>query len=148
MGQEAGTLGAFGAMAAQVSGASGAPPSVAVAAAYLREAVPELLADGRPWALHLARALEIYLVEGGNLNKLVGVSVPRGKRNETPHGLARIAALSGAVAAKLAELGGPEKGRVRQLTLLLHERDPSVQELLQLRAPKSASQLRRLVRKS
>lgn len=112
---QASPTGVFGQMAATLTGAdSPALPTRAEAKAACFGRAAELLrASGEPVVQPVAQAFVTWLQDGGDLAKLLGAKVGRGRRNDVPHNRRRRQAM----VAELRALVDDEHGHIADARL-------------------------------
>ncbi|MBS0448576.1 MAG: hypothetical protein JSR59_21855 [Proteobacteria bacterium] len=116
-------------------------------AAEVREVVTLLRGAASPAALRHAAALEAWLSEGGDLNRLLGLRPRRGGAFETLHRGSRLRQRNAAIRGVAAGLDGPVHQRAETLAAMLRRGDPAVLVIRQIaEPPSSAAQIARILR--
>ena len=114
---------AANAMAAMAAWATGAAlpvaTTLAASAAELRTAIECLRVHNT--ALHVADALEAYLLEGGDLVKRLGLRPGRGGSAQTPRRSGQLAIRDEGIRKLAASIGGDVKTQATILAMLLQE---------------------------
>lgn len=116
-------------------------------AARLRMAA-EHLRSGPPEVQPVAEAFERYLATGGELERLLGVAVARGRADEVPHRVVRRQARDDGLKALAATMPGNVVERAEAIARMLIEQHPEAVAIHHAHGPvpRSARQLVRILR--
>ena len=127
--------------------APGAQLTLADRAEQLREVAAVLREHDSAAAQHVADAVDLWLREGGDLSRHLGIKPGRGKANELPHRRAALAARDAEIRTAAAPLGRNDTERAECFVALQRARDKRVSVTHQALAPMptSAGQVRRIL---
>lgn len=127
-------------------GAAAAEPPVNM----LREASCILRGAGGPGALFVAKAIDAWLKEGGDLSRLLEIKSARGGSYGLPHRQAQSEAVGRTLRQLAAAIAGKPQQQARAISELIRQRAPAVLALHQEveALPTSAVQIARILRGS
>ena len=137
-------------MTALAASLLGTPPpmlaTVATRAEELRQVAAILREQPCAAAQNVAEALERWLVDGGDLVKMLGLRPGRGRASDTPQRAARMSKRDAEIRAAAAGLGTTANGQAETLAAKLQAGDPKLLVLHELGIPTSTRQLVRILR--